>query len=290
MLFAVALAFALAGSAVDPAPSTSPVVSAERAFAADGLALGIDESFSRWAAEDAVVIHGEPRRAHDIYSGGKPRDPSEPALTWWPVWAGLSVAGDLGFTTGPFEQNGARAGHYFTVWKRQNDGSWRWVFDGGSQASSDAAPADGGAEPLVLTPGVPAAHDVAARELNAAEAALNARAAVDQKAAHLEVMDPDGRLYVTNLPPALGREAAETALSAWPAAFDFGAAQGGGLAESGDLAWSYGPAAYERNGQPRRGHYIRLWRRSADGWKLAFAQLIPAPQPRPTPAPPPAGG
>ena len=48
-------------AAADVAPITpAPVVAAERAFAADGAALGFKASFLKHSAPDAIVIQPEP--------------------------------------------------------------------------------------------------------------------------------------------------------------------------------------------------------------------------------------
>lgn len=59
-------------------------------------------------------------------------------LTWHPVFA--KVVGDVGMTSGPYEMHVADAkgedhrstGNYVTVWQRQPDGQWRFVWDGGT--------------------------------------------------------------------------------------------------------------------------------------------------------------
>lgn len=273
-----------------PDAGAAPVIAAERAFAAETAEVGINRGFNRWSTPDAIVIGAgqvaNVRVAHP--DGPKPAD--EPALAWWPNWAGIARSGDLGFTTGGVSVDGARAGHYFTVWTKQADGQWLWVYDGGSGASSAEVP-DATTEPLVLTAASVGSlsPDAAMAEVRAAEATLAAAARTDQAAAHLAVLADDGRLYVAPRPPALGHAAFAEALAAWPEAFDFGPAEGGGASDAGDLVWTYGRAAWEREGQARHGHYVRLWQKRPTGWALVFAQLIPAPVPPATPAPPPAG-
>lgn len=298
-----ALTFAAALIAASPVmaqtPDAAPVVAAERAFAADAPSMGVAGSFNKWSTPDAIVIGGgQVQRVRDAYPDG-PRPADEPLLEWWPNFAGVSRSGDMGFTTGGVQVGGRRTGHYFTIWQRQPDGSWKWVYDGGSGASAADVPGPE-TEPAILEPGpqlvlavgpngerpagVPsewAMRDVTAREVQLARAA-----ATDQKMAHLAAMADNGRLYVAPRPPAIGRAAFAEALSAWPATFRFGPTEGGGASRYGDLVWTYGTAAWERDGQARTGHYVRLWQRQEGGWKIVLAQLIPAP----IAAPPPAGG
>lgn len=59
-------------------------------------------------------------------------------LAWHPVFA--KVVGDVGVTSGPYESHVTDAkgddhrstGNYVTVWQRQPDGQWRFVWDGGT--------------------------------------------------------------------------------------------------------------------------------------------------------------
>ena len=303
----ILFACAAAAPAASQVPDAAPVVAAERAFAADAPRLGIAGSFTRWSTPDAIVIGGgEVSPVREAYPPEAPRSPDEPRLEWWPNFAGVSRSGDMGFTTGGVALNGRRTGHYFTIWQRQADGTWKWVYDGGSGASAADVPGPD-SEPVILPPGpellevrspgqTPSATpraDRAMAAVKAAETALAEAAAVDQKAAHLAVLADNGRLYVAPRPPAIGREAFAEALSAWPATFRFGPTGGGGASAYGDLVWTWGEAGWIRDGQLRAGHYVRLWQRQEGGWKIVLAQLIPAPPAPPPPAappPPPPGG
>lgn len=274
------LAFAAAGPAAAAVQGPAPVIAAERAFAADGAVMGIKGSFLKHSAADAIVLLPDPVNAQAAY-GAQPDNPAGPELAWWPLWAGISRDGGLGFTTGPYSLDGVRKGHYFTVWKRQADGGWKWIFDGGAAADPKAEPGpEGTVETLPLSPGGAASPQAARAEVAAIEADLARDAAKDQMAAHLARLAPDGRLYVAPLPPAKGQADFATALAAWPTAFTF-SPLGGEAAGSADLVWTYGDAHWTREGRARRGYYIRVWQRRATGWALVFAEIAPAPPARP---------
>lgn len=292
-VFALSLTL-LAVPALAQTPDVAEVVAAERAFAADAPSMGIAGSFNKWSVPGAILIAGgEARTIGEVYPDG-PKPADEPLLEWWPNFAGVSRSGDMGFTTGGVALNGQRTGHYFTIWKRQPDGAWKWVYDGGSGASAADVPGPD-SEPVILPvgpellqvvregepPSRVSAAEWAMGAVRAEEAALAQASAADQKAAHLAVLADNGRLYVAPQPPAIGREAFAEALSGWPAAFRFGPTEGGGASDYGDLVWTYGQAAWTRDGQDRTGHYVRLWQRQGAGWKIVLAQLIPAPPPAP---------
>jgi hypothetical protein len=121
---------------VDPAP----VVAAERAFAADGLEMGVQASFLKHSAPEGIIFGPEPVLAKAVF--GEPR-PKGRALVWWPLWAGIARSGDLGFTTGPYTTDGKPGGYYFTVWAKQPDGAWKWLFDGGPPSDQTGAAPQG---------------------------------------------------------------------------------------------------------------------------------------------------
>lgn len=281
-LIALALPLLLAAApAVAQTADAAPVVAAERAFAADFPAMGLAGSFSKWSTPDAVIIsRGVAQTSGALFADApQTRQPGEPLIEWWPVFAGISMSGDLGFTTGPAAQDGNRYGHYFTVWKRQPDGQWRWVYDGGVGADPAAQPGPD-SEPRILPAATvgSSSPEAAMAEVEEAEAGLAAQAA-NVKAAYLQYLAPDGRLYVAPLAPAEGPDAFATALDGWPATMAIGAMEGGGASDAGDMVWTYGPASWTRDGNPRHGHYVRIWQKRPEGWRIVLAQLVPAPPP-----------
>ena len=285
----VAAAVLTAAPALAQTPDAAPIVAAERAFAADFPALGLAGSFTKWSVPEAIIIaEGQARTVEALFRGAPlTRQPGEPLIEWWPVFAGVAMSGEMGFTTGPAARDQEPYGHYFTIWRRQADGSWKWGYDGGSNASPVGQPGADDEPWLLPTSTVGSASPEAAfAEVRTAEAALAAAAGEDQKAAHLAVLADNGRLYVGALPPADGPEAFSGALDFWPARFEFGLTEGGGSSDAGDMVWTYGPAAWTRDGVSRRGHYMRLWQKREEGWRIVVAQLLPAP----IAAPPPAGG
>lgn len=57
-------------------------------------------------------------------------------LSWQPIFAAVSLAGDLGYTTGPWEfkkdikdAKPSAFGNFMTVWRKQADGNWKFALD-----------------------------------------------------------------------------------------------------------------------------------------------------------------
>lgn len=56
-------------------------------------------------------------------------------LTWKPVKAEVSAGGDMGYTFGfsSYKTKDTTAyTTYCTIWRKQKDGSWKFIFDGGN--------------------------------------------------------------------------------------------------------------------------------------------------------------
>jgi ketosteroid isomerase-like protein len=280
-LLSIALAATLAGPAA-AAPSPAPVgevVEAERAFARAARTDGVNAAFLRYSAPDGLVFQPGPKLAREALAA----NPIPPvSIEWWPVYAGIAASGDLGFTTGPYViGEGERRVHgwYFTVWKRQADGSWRWVLDHGPP-TREAAPFGPDTPVVALPRGRPAGKDNALGSLRAAEAHLAASLALDARAALPRFLAADGRLMRVGPQPAVGASAWPALLAAGPDRIET-APLGGSASAAGDLAYTYGTARWQKNGAWISGHYVRIWQRRAGGWKLVVDNMIASPPPRP---------
>ena len=273
-----ALAVPAAAAQAAPAPPTpaaadpAPVIAAERAFAASAGQIGIQPSFLAFMAPDAFIFAPDKVAANAFYAAqptGKPPAAGGTLLAWWPSFAGIARSGDLGFTTGPLTVNGARGVFYFTVWARQPDGAWKWLYDGGFNADARAAP---GPEipPTRLPAGDPTrmAPAQAMAQVKAAEATLALGARSNVSLAYKIALAPDARIQGSGLPPATTPSAADAELLTHAASINF-TPIGGGASGAGDLAWTYGDARWTTG----RGHYVRIWQRRAGAWRLVFDQM-----------------
>jgi hypothetical protein len=111
------------------AASIVTALDAERAFAADAQKIGQWTAFTKWSADDALMFVPQPINAHQFLKDRK--DPPV-AVFWWPTKSFVSCDGATAINSGPWVRDGGRSvGYFTTVWKRQPDGSWKWVYDGG---------------------------------------------------------------------------------------------------------------------------------------------------------------
>lgn len=269
LLLAALLVSTPALAEVDP----SAVVAAERAFAADGLAHGIKQSFVSHSTPDAILFAPDPVKVHDFYAGRSAKP--HPPLVWWPLWAGIARSGDLGFTTGPSTYDGKENGWYFTVWTRQPDGGWKWIYDGGSpSAHGSAAPQGSPPAYLAVATGKTTTADAAMAAVRRAETALARKAASNAPAAYLTALAPGARVTGSPAMPETTPAAAKAELAARPVAIAF-SPLGGRASAAGDLVWTYGEAHWKEASKDCRGHYVRIWQSRAEGWRLVFDQILP---------------
>ena len=268
-LLLLAAAPVLAGEPASP----EAVVAAERAFAAETLAKGFKKGFLAHVAADGILFQPGPVLARPLLERAPDAPPPGPPLNWWPLWAGIAASGDLGFTTG-----GANIPvRYFTVWKKQPDGSWKWIYDGGPRL---AALLPGSAESVVayLAPATAAAGSAerALTEIAPLEADLAATAAADAAAAHLKYLAEDGLVAGSTEPTTIGRASQQAELGRRPRQARL-KALGGAASQAGDMAFTYGEARWTEPGRPEWGHYARIWQKRREGWKLVADILVPVP-------------
>src|SRR5205085_10609826 len=111
------------------------LVEMEHAFAQAAATKGTRDAFLEFLADDGIIFQPGPVNGKKFWSE---RPSRKGLLSWEPIFADVSRAGDLGYTTGlwEFRPNGPDAqpgafGQYFTIWKKQRDGSWKAVLDRG---------------------------------------------------------------------------------------------------------------------------------------------------------------
>lgn len=115
------------------------IMDVEKAFNDMAQDKGLIKAFEFYAAEDGVirrnkkVIKGK-KAISDWYT--KDVRPNE-TLSWKPTFIDVSSSGDMAYTYGEYTfsyldslgNKKENKGIFHTVWKRQDDESWRFVWD-----------------------------------------------------------------------------------------------------------------------------------------------------------------
>ncbi|HEV3049017.1 MAG TPA: DUF4440 domain-containing protein [Longimicrobium sp.] len=123
---------------VDVAAAVEGARQADRDFAALAAAQNVGAAFQAYAAPDGAMLGGEygPEAIGAAFAGGRG------TLEWGPTGGAASAAGDLAYTVGTAVrrgEDGSPLGYtkYLSIWRRQPNGEWKWVVDGGNQRPAD---------------------------------------------------------------------------------------------------------------------------------------------------------
>ena len=142
LLIAILPALALAKEAPDKAKLKAELAAMEDAFCAMAKEKGINAAFSYFAAPDVAFIDTDPRKFRGPAAVQQRMGPDTPgvSLIWSAMFTDVSDDGTLGYNYGRFESRSpgtagkerVRGGFFLTIWKRQPDGSWKYVMDNGA--------------------------------------------------------------------------------------------------------------------------------------------------------------
>jgi ketosteroid isomerase-like protein len=267
----------------------APVVMAEHAFASYSIEHGMKAAFLAFAAPDAIIFRRTPVNAVEAWTQTNPAPTG--LLTWYPTYADVSRAGDLGWTTGPYEfrekpedKQAAGNGHYVTLWRRQPDGTFKFVLDFGIRHDAPAAKETGlQYPPSARKAGSEGKGDKGrgVADVEAARASLfdAERALADDSArkgsarALLSRADDSFRLYRQNSFPFVGREAARKALEGKSDVFTWKASKAE-VSSSGDLGYAYGTYELKTKASDEKpaeqGNYMRIWKREGGNWRVVL--------------------
>lgn len=263
---------AVAAQPSPPNVSAGEIEKAERAFAADGVALGVRDAFLKHMADDAIVFRPGPVSAKALYE--KRPSSTKPRLEWWPRKVVIARSGDLGLSVGPWAIDGKRGGYYATIWRKQPDGQWKWIYDGGAEAPAAKAP--GPETPAVQGPTATVGSKSSAEALagaRTAEKALAKTAADDAPRAYRAALSSDAWLTGPADTQDLTPDDLAARITLRPARMTL-AMDGGGASAAGDLVWTYGTARWIVGSDTQvNTHYMHVWQRRAEGWRLIFETL-----------------
>jgi len=110
----------------------------EKEFCAMAQSEGVAKAFLYFSADSAVVLRkSQVLKGKEAIRKQYESFPGNAKLEWVPDFADVSASGDLGYTYGKYTFTSTDSlGHaiqsggiFHTVWKRQPDGKWKFVWD-----------------------------------------------------------------------------------------------------------------------------------------------------------------
>jgi ketosteroid isomerase-like protein len=271
------------------------MVATELAFAKMAKDVGTRPAFSAFIADDGILFRPGPVKGKEwLAKNPAPAPPSgkRPLLSWYPSVAEIAQAGDMGYTTGPWEFrpdiNDAKAvafGNFLTVWKKQADGSWKFAIDlgiSGPQPSETIAAWQAPQNPKRQSKAAHAIVEAEQAQLRAKESEFSKlSAARDAQTAFNSFVAPDVRVFRDEKLPFIGKTAGLTALPAttsvwtWEPTFV-------DVSRSGDLGYSYGTYRIASKDAPAKnlesGNYYRIWKKQGGKWVVVADLTNPVPE------------
>jgi len=127
-------------ASIDIKEAESEIRQAETDFADMAVSQGIAAAFGHYADSNAVIKRGKDSLIYG--KAGIANYYNAPhfktaRVSWSPDFVAVATSGDLGYTYGKYlwistdstGNTSQSTGIFHTVWKRQTDGSWRYVWD-----------------------------------------------------------------------------------------------------------------------------------------------------------------
>jgi len=266
------------------------MVETEQAFSKTAEVKNTRDAFMEFIADDGLLFRPTAVNGKK-WMNEHPVPPSDkhPLLAWQPVFAQMAIAGDLGFTTGPWEFKAdikdakpAGYGHFVTLWKKQPDGRWRFVVDLGI-----SHPESGGPLNIWKPEGLTKKQKFKGVDVEKAKGFLvqrdglyaDAVAKLGLSRAFRTYARKDARLYLPDHLPYIGLEAAMAYLEQGKGTTEVSYHPvSGDVSRSGDLGYTHG--TYEKKDTDKiteHGNYLRIWQKQSNTWRIVLDVTNPVP-------------
>jgi ketosteroid isomerase-like protein len=283
LLLTLALLMSIPTFAQRKSSPLNEMVETEYAFAQAARDKTVREAFMEFIADDGILfrptaVNGKKwMTEHPV-----PPTTKRQLLAWQPVFAGMARAGDLGFTTGPWEYkddiNDAKVGgygHFVTLWKKQADGTWRFVVDLGVSHPGSGGPLNNWKPEPTKTIGLPKLVDVAKETQTLLERDRSYADSVAKQSlaeAFQTYASFAARLYLPEKFPLVGRDASVAALAPVKGTTTYKVVAGD-VSRSGDLGYTHGTFERSSTDDPKKlqhGGYLRIWQKIGNVWQIVI--------------------
>ena len=117
--------------------SADEIIQTDKAMSDMAAAQGFHKALLFYA-DDSVVKPNEgmlPIIGKTALQNAWANRADDSSITWQPFKAEAAQSGDFGYTIGNWKyqtKDTTMYGNYCTIWKKQQDGKWKFVFDGGN--------------------------------------------------------------------------------------------------------------------------------------------------------------
>ncbi len=128
---------------IDKKSSTEEIIKADEAFSDLSKKEGMKRAFIEYIDNEGILL----RPGHRPIIGANAIDflsqinDSSYTLTWSPAGAGIAASKDIGYSYGIYKlelKDTVLKGTYVSIWKKQKDGTWKFMLDSGNQGIGSA--------------------------------------------------------------------------------------------------------------------------------------------------------
>jgi ketosteroid isomerase-like protein len=273
------------------ASALKEMVETEQAFSKTAEAKNTRDAFMEFIADDGLLFRpGAVNGKKWMTEHPVPPSDKRPLLAWQPAFAQMAAAGDLGFTTGPWEFKAdikdpkpAGYGHFVTLWKKQPDGSWKFVVDLGISHAQSGGPLN-----IWQVENTPQKNSFKSVDVAKTKEILLQRdrsyssetLKVGWATAFETFAAVDARLYLPEHLPYLGRTLAVEIIGSTKSTPTYQLISGD-VSKSGDLGYTHGTYERTASNDPKkvaeRGNYVRIWKKQDSVWQIVLDVTNPVP-------------
>jgi hypothetical protein len=242
------------------------LIVAEKSFAATSKNKSTKTAFLSFV--DSNCVGYKDGAQINIFEEWRKREEDSSKLTWAPEFAVISSSGDVGVTIGPWEyrekllqDTPVAHGHFTTIWKKNDKGDWKAVFDMGI-SYSERTTNNNDVTKLVLNK--PKEKDSGLFLLMNVDMNFSDGFEADKTYALNKVIRNDSWFSINGSAPLRGSAALKGSINIFTESIRFLPLEHIIISKNADMFAVYGKA---QTGEKKQG-YMRLWIREKDEWKL----------------------
>ncbi len=297
MLLLVLSFFTATLVAADRSALRSEIMKVEHDFNQYCVEHGRLAGWMEYITDDAFLMNRRTVGREEARASFASEEKDTSTLTWEPSYADVSVSGDLGYSwgiwisrgDGPDGKPAERRGIYLTIWRKQADGRWKFVFDGGRPLTDEVIAGihrslkDYPAADYAFPAPTPTDAATLREQLIEFDLAFSHEAVTQGQRpaflAHLadEVLLLDRGVRTRAAAADYMEKEGDTKAISWKPFY-------ADVSTAGDLAYVCGEWLFKgpgADGKPTEaaGVYSAIWKRQADGaWKMVFDNGRPYPR------------
>lgn len=253
------------------------LIATEYSFVYAAEEIGTRDAFLKFIADDGIIFRPNPINGKEFLTNA-PKRPG--LLSWYPIHAEISIAGDMGFTTGPAEfrkdKDSAAIwfGNFCTVWQKQSNGEWKFAIDIGNQNDKPLTVPKGleykigAADQQQLIKGKKRISPFELYILDRAFNTMTEKMGIEKS--YKKFVNNESRLLRDGFYPIIGVKEICNYFSNHSYKMNF-KPLGGKISSSKDLGFTYGELEISRGESNANGryNYLRVYQREGKRWIMA---------------------